>query len=618
MPPKSSIWEHFEKCSDGKVKCKLCYKRFSASGGHTTLKYHVEKIHGFNVDKPINNHEQVIDLTCRDASGRLVSSSSVKAKTAGHISNQGPSTMTQWLNTNRHCSQTRAQELTKLVVNCVVKDLLPLNFCENEGMRTMIMFMEPEYQPPSHSTVKAHLMKIYDDKRQSLMTDLAGSEVSITVDAWTNSQMVGFFSVVAHQVTDEWQLKCYNLASPDINGAHTSDQLASVIDKTLDEWELSCFVCIHDTAANMNSALRKAKKVTYDYGCMAHILQLSIKDSFKNQGKINAMVQKVRDIITDARKSEKFSTLIRKFRDQILSEKTKRELQRDVQTRWNSTLLMLESFVDLHPAVDLAAKDLYSKDKVTAAKMFFSPAEMDLLRDVISVLKLLKVTTDTWEGDQYVTSSTVYPVIFKVVETMRHSFKFESEAENLKEDLISNIEERLSMKDNEFLAEMSIPMIASFLDPRFKKLLFVPSFVRDGIKSTVLNELNKITDEKNITIQKTIETEPPKKKSRLELLFGEGTDAHELEEPSDEMLEYERLKVSAIDTNPLEWWREHEKMFPNLSKLARRYFGTCATSASSERLFSSYGLVYDQRRMSLTKETANAILFLHENDNNPC
>ena len=53
----------------------------------------------------------------------------------------------------------------------------------------------------------------------------------------------------------------------------------------------------------------------------------------------------------------------------------------------------------------------------------------------------------------------------------------------------------------------------------------------------------------------------------------------------------------------------NESQFPRLAKLAQRYLQIPATSATSERLFSKFGIIYDRKRMSLLKKTAEAILF---------
>lgn len=49
------------------------------------------------------------------------------------------------------------------------------------------------------------------------------------------------------------------------------------------------------------------------------------------------------------------------------------------------------------------------------------------------------------------------------------------------------------------------------------------------------------------------------------------------------MLDYPRVSE---DVNPLDWWKLHSEIFPNLSRMARDYLAIPGTSAPSEREFS--------------------------------
>ena len=101
----------------------------------------------------------VMDFSCRDASGRKVPDSSVKKKAAARKAYTSQRVIMkrvmQWVEIKRTCSQGRAVEITKIVIDCVVRDVQPLSFCEDDGMRAILCFMEPEYQPPTYPTVKA-------------------------------------------------------------------------------------------------------------------------------------------------------------------------------------------------------------------------------------------------------------------------------------------------------------------------------------------------------------------------------------------------------------------------------------------------------------------------------
>ena len=63
------------------------------------------------------------------------------------------------------------------------------------------------------------------------------------------------------------------------------------------------------------------------------------------------------------------------------------------------------------------------------------------------------------------------------------------------------------------------------------------------------------------------------------------------------------------------WWEKHASEFPNLSQIARIILANAipASSAASERDFSTAGFVIQERRTHLNPETVDDILFLHSN-----
>ena len=59
----------------------------------------------------------------------------------------------------------------------------------------------------------------------------------------------------------------------------------------------------------------------------------------------------------------------------------------------------------------------------------------------------------------------------------------------------------------------------------------------------------------------------------------------------------------------LEWWEKNAKKFPNLSVMARQYLGCPATSASVERLFSTVGICFSDKRKSSHADTLSDLVF---------
>lgn len=62
--------------------------------------------------------------------------------------------------------------------------------------------------------------------------------------------------------------------------------------------------------------------------------------------------------------------------------------------------------------------------------------------------------------------------------------------------------------------------------------------------------------------------------------------------------------------NPFEWWRERAAAYPLLSVVARKWLAVPASSAASERMFSSAGLTVSKKRTSLKKERVSTLVFL--------
>ena len=61
------------------------------------------------------------------------------------------------------------------------------------------------------------------------------------------------------------------------------------------------------------------------------------------------------------------------------------------------------------------------------------------------------------------------------------------------------------------------------------------------------------------------------------------------------------------------WWKKHSTMFSNLAVIVWNVLAIPASSASSERDFSTAGFVIQERRTKLKPETVDNILFLHNN-----
>lgn len=119
---------------------------------------------------------------------------------------------------------------------------------------------------------------------------------------------------------------------------------------------------------------------------------------------------------------------------------------------------------------------------------------------------------------------------------------------------------------------------------------------------------------------------PPKKKGKFSSIFGNGlassstssTNAgtvgasDQFKREFEMYLQYPSLD---IDESPLQWWKLECKRLPILSIAARKYLCVCATSVTSERVFSIGGQVVNSRRSCLKPHKVNSLIFLAKNFN---
>jgi len=80
----------------------------------------------------------------------------------------------------------------------------------------------------------------------------------------------------------------------------------------------------------------------------------------------------------------------------------------------------------------------------------------------------------------------------------------------------------------------------------------------------------------------------------------------------DELERLIALPPVAISVDPRDWWRTNMHNYPGLSAVAAAVLAVPATSAPSERVFSTGNNVVTNRRTRLTRQNVEALVVLHE------
>ncbi|XP_036334481.1 uncharacterized protein LOC118745052 [Rhagoletis pomonella] len=156
-------------------------------------------------------------------------------------------------------------------------------------------------------------------------------------------------AITAHFVNENFELCNVLLDCSSMSEANTSKNLAAQLQKVMDEWGVSenILLAVSDNASNIKNSIQNELKWRH-LSSFAHTLNLIVKNSLNGQI-VSSTLQKVKQIVAYFRKSTGTNEKFIAFQRNAGTEPLK--LIQSVETRWNSTLYMVERFIKDEDAV---------------------------------------------------------------------------------------------------------------------------------------------------------------------------------------------------------------------------------------------------------------------------
>ncbi|KAK6963499.1 dipeptidyl peptidase 8 [Biomphalaria glabrata] len=259
------------------------------------------------------------------------------------------------------------------------------------------------------------------------------------------------------------------------------------------------------------------------------------------------------------------------------------QLIQDVNTRWNSTFLMLKRLLEQRRAITL-----YCAENEKLSNL--SPSQWSVGEKVAVLLQPFEEVTREREGN-------------------------DKGIKNMKSTLLECLNSRFENLDNNRLYS-----IATFLDPRFKSLVLNENACTEakaGVLICATRHQNPVTESVTQAHLFSEAVEPPTKKARLAEsslwdCFDELVVQEEASVPTvvkvqsqqdminEELSKYLSEPLIHRKDDPVLWWKVNASRFPGLAKVAQIYLAPPPTSVPSERLFSIAGRIindYHGRKM---------------------
>lgn len=462
-------------------------------------------------------------------------------------------------------SKSDKEEIDKQIAKALYATNSSFTCIEQPQVKKAIALLRPGYVPPSRHDVSNRLLtEIYNEEKSTCFKSLSGSSVCLSLDGWSN---VHNEPIICATVTTE-NGKSYLVDTIDTSGKpHTSvylTDLAINLIKSL-KTDQNCVVSsiVTDNAANMNAMRNKIqesiKMSVITYGCAAHILNLLCKDL------------EVRDI------KEHVVFVVKYFRNNHFASATyakeggkKLVVPNDV--RWNSLADCLEVFIESWPKL-LKISEEHKNDIDAIVREFFLNIHLKRsAEDYLAILKPISVAIDRLQRTDATLSDVVQE--FKNLESAFEETNF----------TLSQIQ-----KFRHRYEQCITPyhLLAYLLDPTKPQH---PSALTADEKSCALKVAKELL---------------PSGLLPLIIQFLAKSDPF-----TDIMFDEEILKTSKA----LYWWKSQQnveavqKVLPTIKQL----LSATASSASVERVFSTFGLVHSKLRNRLGTEKAAKLVFLYK------
>lgn len=280
-------------------------------------------------------------------------------------------------------------------------------------------------------------------------------------------------------------------------------------------------------------------------------------------------------------------------------------------TRWGSRQKMIDRFLEQEKAiVRVLGADKKSRHLVPTWQ------DLEVLEATNKAVKPLQDFTDALSGEAYVSVSYIKPVLH----LFRTSLLQPQEEDvaltvTIKKNIMSYLDQKYSDPENDELLDM-----ASLMDPRFRSTYIDPTKL-NIIKKKAVTELSALLCVEQSHYEPVCAdppTQSPPKKKTLAAFFKKAAPASLAPQTDAEKIEAELNSYLLCpevdpDTDPLEWWRQHQPNFSRLSRLARKYLAIPATSAPSERVFSVGGGIVTCHRACLKPAVVDRLIFLAKN-----
>lgn len=516
------------------------------------------------------------------------------------------------------CNSEETELIHQALAKMIAMNQMPISFCSSAGFEQFMNIVKPNYKICKEEAIKKRLKSLKLSIQDIIQRDLkSANNIACTSDCWSSLSQDSYITVTAHMINDEWYPKSYTLTTHKMEESHTASNLAYQLENTFEKWEIDqkVITVVTDNAKNVLNAVQMLSNVseTNDLTCAAHTVQLAVKYGLQ-QDNLNLLITQCSKIVSHFKHSNLAKHALKNKQTQLgLTEHT---LIQSCATRWNSVYMMLNRLYTNRCAISNVLADRTITKSAMAKKFEIVESDWMNIETLVTLLKPLQIITTVLSSEKHSPVSMVRPLMFKLIEKhLKIKENDDGISLKFKQTVIEQLTERFKLNERVISPSViSVRHVAPFFDPRYKNLEYETIEVRENILEKVKKLIDDITfqfNDNGTQMSQTDQSATKKTTSGLEFLYGQ--EENNINDASAQYQNYLREPLLRYDLCPLEWWKSHEKKYPLIAQIAKKYLCIPATSVSSERCFSTAGNVVTPKRSCLSTENVNLLVFLYQN-----
>ena len=437
-------------------------------------------------------------------------------------------------------------------------------------------------------------------------------------------------------------------------GSHTaklvSQKILEVSERCgIDTRKITCLIT--DNEPTMNAV---GNLVPFEWmGCIDHLIELVTGVVFSSTG-VGDVMARARAIVGYFHHSTQATNILKQLQIAINPLKEALRVECDTSSRWWSTWKLLKRLLELK--IPIKSFQLSKQNEFE-----FDDNDWLICEYIVKALEPFMQIQKYLEGVKYVTIGYIPALVFGMrtsIKTLIDEFQpVEIEEITTEEIGFEKIRAKLHHVANEMNEKFEarwgqgnegtvfdehksygpnkirkglplVAMLGAVLDPRTKYLIGIPKSEHEFVWKALSDEMVKVVDEqRNISsslsiisatvMQSDLSKSNIAEKNFFELIMEQKQSCPVNNGNTDqitlELISYKNKCQVPNEVDPLNWWKTFEVELPLLSKVAKKILCIPATSAESERMFSTAGGMAREGRERLDGDTLAALVFLNRN-----